>query len=104
MRLDTDDPIWVVTDPTPRSELADICYQSSLAKLRLQFLGGLTAEERPTLHTDQAEAERDARSRLVPVLVAEAIRSAAQPGSLRGARRVQLLDETGGVVLETDLG
>ena len=30
MRYGPDDRFWVVTDPTPESELVDICFEASL--------------------------------------------------------------------------
>jgi hypothetical protein len=65
MRLETTSPFWIVEDPGPDSELADICWQTSLAGLLLQFRGGWTTERRPTLFTDRAEAEAEARMRML---------------------------------------
>ena len=64
MRIESTDPFWIVEDPGPDSELADILWQCSLAGLERQFRGGWTAGRRPTLFTDRAEAEADARMRL----------------------------------------
>jgi hypothetical protein len=64
MRIALDDPIWLVTNPTALSTLADILYQTTLRGLELQFKGGLTAAENPTVFTDKAEAEVQARIRL----------------------------------------
>lgn len=64
MRLGPKDKFWVVTDPAPRSELADVLFESSLEGMRLQFKGGLTIEENPTIFTDRGEAEVEAKLRL----------------------------------------
>lgn len=53
-----------MTDPTPVSVLGDILFAASLEDLRLQFLGGLSTEQNPTLFTDQAEATAEALVRL----------------------------------------
>jgi hypothetical protein len=64
MRIETTSPFWIVEDPGPDSVLADICWETSLAGLLLQFRGGWTTERRPTLFTDRAKAETEARMRL----------------------------------------
>lgn len=69
MKYGPHDTFWVVTDPTPLSELADILFQASLADLALQFKGGLTIEENPTLYTDETEARTEAIARLGRLVV-----------------------------------
>ena len=64
MRFGLDDPFWVVTNPRPESELADICFESSIRSMVLQFKGGLTLDENPTVFTTYAEAEKEAMRRL----------------------------------------
>jgi hypothetical protein len=64
MRFETNGRFWIVEDPGPDSTIADVCWETSLSGLELQFRGGFTTTRRPTLHTDGAEAERDARARL----------------------------------------
>ncbi len=64
MRIGPHDEIWVVTDPTPISTMADIFIETSIADLEFQFRGGLTVEENPTLFTKRDEAEAEARQRL----------------------------------------
>jgi hypothetical protein len=64
MRLEQTSPFWIVEDPGPDSELADICLQTSLAGLVVQFRGGWTAERRPTLFTSRARAEAEAKARM----------------------------------------
>ena len=64
MRFCLDDKFWVVTDPRPESELGDVCFESSIRNMALQFKGGLSLDDNPTVYTDRAEAEREARRRL----------------------------------------
>ena len=64
MRFGPDDPFWVVVDPTKISTFADILFETTIRGLELQFKGGLTAAENPTVFTDKAEAEVEARIRL----------------------------------------
>lgn len=64
MRFGPKEKFWVVTDPTPVSVLGDILFAASLEDLRLQFLGGFSTEQNPTLFTDQAEATAEAMVRL----------------------------------------
>lgn len=61
------------TDPTPESEKADRLFQASLKDLELQFKGGLTIAQHPTLFTAKAEAEIEAYGRLVAMRASQAI-------------------------------
>ena len=74
MRIDADTPLWVVTDATRHSDLGDVCYETTLAGLRLQFAGGLTMEQHPVLFTDEDDAHEEAKTRLLVRRVAERIR------------------------------
>lgn len=74
MRIDISTPIWVVTDPTPVSALPDICFETTLDGLRLQFAGGLSMDQRPMLFTTEAEAHEEAKNRLLIWKVARQIR------------------------------
>ncbi len=57
MRIDATTRLFVVTDPQgPDSTLPDICFATDLNGLRLQFAGGLTVEDRPTIYTSEDEA------------------------------------------------
>lgn len=60
------DRFIVVVDATPDSGLSDILFECDLARLRLQFLGGLSMAEKPTIYTsiESTQAFRDARKRL----------------------------------------
>jgi len=66
MRYGLDDKLWVVVDPTPQSTLGDILFQASLRDLSLQFKGGLSVDENPTLFTDEQEAVVEVHRRLEP--------------------------------------
>ncbi len=103
MQIGPDDTFWVVTDPTRESEFADICFVTSLRSLERQFRGGLTAAENPTIFTDRADAEAEARRRLLAVRVSRAIAHSAPGEIAENAARVALLDADGCVVFEADL-
>jgi|GEM_PF-2433131 len=74
MRIDPKTPIWVVTDPGPDSTFADVCFETTLDGLRLQFAGGLTMDDRPVAFTTENEAREEARNRLLVWRVASQIR------------------------------
>ncbi len=103
MRYGPDDKFWCVTDPRPESDLADVCFETSLRSLERQFRGGLTIGENPTIFTDRAEAEGEARLRLVALRAADAIRDAAPEGAAKDAVSVALLDRDGKVLFESGL-
>lgn len=103
MRYGLDDRLWVVVDPNPQSTLGDILFQASLRELSLQFMGGLTAEENPTLFSDQKEAEAEAYGRLVAMRAAVAIAGSGAVAALRNAARVELRDSEGRILFEKDL-
>jgi len=64
MRFGPKEKFWVVTDPTPVSELGDVLFEASLADLLLQFKGGLRIEDNPTIYTDRGEAWLDVTDRI----------------------------------------
>jgi hypothetical protein len=103
MRYGPDDKFWVTTDPTVDSELADICFETTLRSLERQFRGGLTIGQNPTLFTDRAEAQAEAHLRMVAMRAANAIADAAPEEQMRDAARVTLLDREGRVIFESDL-
>ncbi len=75
MRIDAATPLWVVMDPLgPHSTLPDVCFETTIDGLRLQFAGGLTMDQRPVFFTSQEEAHEEARNRLVVWKVARQIR------------------------------
>jgi len=102
MRIDAQTPIWVVTDPTPQSTLPDVCFETTLDGLRLQFAGGLTMDEHPTVFTTQEEAHEDAKNRLLVWRVATQIRldRGVPEGELV---RVTLRDRDGAVLFECEV-
>jgi hypothetical protein len=57
-RITSIDPFWIVTKATPRSELADILFQTTLTALALQYRGGLDPAT-ILLMTDDREAAHD---------------------------------------------
>ena len=104
MRYGPTDEFWVVTDPTPHSEMIDILFQTSLQNLALQFKGGLTMDRHPTIFTDKAEAEVEAFGRMVAMRASAAIaRRVAEGKPLKGAHRIEVLDGDGKVLFEADL-
>ena len=96
MRLDK---FWVTTDPRPQSELADICFETTVVGIERQFRGGLSIADNPTIFTDRAEAEAEAHLRLVAMRAAAAIADAAPAEPMRDAARVVILDRDGYVEL-----
>lgn len=98
MKIDATTPIWVVSDPGPHSTLPDICHETDLAGLALQFRGGLDPDgQNVALFTDQAEAHEEAKTRLTVWRIASRIR--AERGlPLDEVVRVTLHDEHGRVL------
>lgn len=95
---------WVVTDPEKDSTLADICFEVTLPEgLHRQFLGGLSMRQNPVLFTERAEAEADARVRLVAMQAARAIADGAPRHEMKTAARVTILDPRGKVLLDLPL-
>jgi len=103
VRFRPDDPFWVVTDPTPDSTLADICFETTLRSLERQLRGGLTIAENPTIFTDRVEAEAEARVRLVAQKTTTAILRTATGYALDCVLRFELKDAAGKVILEGEL-
>ncbi len=103
MRYGPDDKFHCVTDPKSESEMADICFETTLRSLERQFRGGLTIGENPTIFTVRAEAEAAAHLRLVAMRAADAISVAAPQDAMRNAARVALLDRDGKVLFESEL-
>ena len=65
--------IWMVTDPTPVSELADVLWETDVIDLMHWVIGSMAFHNCPTcrkgietltLYTEEAEAREDAESRL----------------------------------------
>lgn len=51
---------WIVTRPKGSSELGDICFQTDVKGLALQFRGGLDPEDIHAVYTAMNEAQREA--------------------------------------------
>lgn len=51
---------WVVTRPQSSSEISDVCFQTDIKGLALQFNGGLDPEEIHAVYTAMNEAQREA--------------------------------------------
>jgi hypothetical protein len=49
-------PFWVVTKPTPRSVLGDICWESDFKRIALQYKGGLLYSDIYGIYTSHSEA------------------------------------------------
>lgn len=104
MRIDAKTPIWVVNDPLgPHSTLPDVCFETDLAGLRLQFAGGLSMDQRPTLFTTQEEAYEEALNRLLVWRVARKIRIDRRLPEGEVVR-VTLHDRDGRVLFEGEVG
>lgn len=65
------DKFWIVTRPKGSSELSDICFQTDIKGLALQFKGGLDPEEILAVYTAMNEAQRAADRILTIVKEAE---------------------------------
>jgi hypothetical protein len=103
MRYGPDDAFYVVVDATPESEMIDILFETTLRGLELQFKGGLTIAQNPTIFTDQREAEIEAYGRLVAMRATQAIARSGAGSKLQNATRIELLDGDGKILFETDL-
>ena len=75
MKIGPDDKFWVVTDASADSVLEDICFETSLRGLELQFRGGLTMDMNPTIYTSKWDAEKAAKKRLQLGKVMEQLRA-----------------------------
>jgi len=64
MMLTPKSRFWVVTYPSPRSTIEDVCFETDLEGLRNQFLGGLKADDICVIERDGAQARQTACSLL----------------------------------------
>jgi len=103
MRFGPEEKFWVVIDPTPSNKPEDIVFPASLKDLDLQFKGGLTIEEHPTLFTEQREAEIEAYGRITALRATQAIARGGAASKLQNATRLEIYDADGKVLFETDL-
>ena len=102
MKIDATTRLWVVCDPTPHSTLPDICFATTLDGIRLQFAGGLTMEDRPTIFTSEEEAHEEAKNRLLVWRIARQIRIDRRVPEDEVVR-VTLQDKDGTVLFEGDV-
>lgn len=102
MRIDPKTPFWVVTDPGPDSTVADVCFETTLDGLRLQFARGLSMNDRPVVFTTEGEARDEAWNRLFVRRIASQIR--LDRGVPAGeVVRVTLHGQDGAVLLRGDV-
>ena len=103
MRYGPEVKFWVVVDPREHSTLEDIIFQASLKDLDLQFKGGLTMAQNPTLFTEQREAEIEAYGRLVALRATQAIARSGAGSKLQNATRLEIYGADGKLVFEANL-
>ena len=103
MKFNVHDKFWMVTDPTPVSELGDICFQTSLEDLVLQIKGGLELKENPTIFTAEDDARLEGRKRLLVRSVVKAILAGGLDGSPESVRAITLENDEGLPVFEADV-
>ena len=103
MRYGPDDKFWVVVDPTPESEIADILFETALRGLELQFKGGLTMAQNPTIFTDQQEAKYEAFGRLTAMRAAQAVLRAGRENPEARIDRIEIYGADGKLVFEANL-
>ena len=103
MRYGPDDKFWVVVDPTPESEMGDILFETSLRGLELQFKGGLTMAQNPTIFSDQQEAKYEAFGRLTAMRAAQAVLRAGRENPEARIDRIEIYGADGKLVFEANL-
>ncbi|MBU1702775.1 MAG: hypothetical protein KJ831_21740 [Candidatus Eisenbacteria bacterium] len=103
MRFGRDETFWLVVNPGPESEEADIMFEASLRSLDLQFKGGLTMDDNPALFTDRKEAEIEAMGRMMALRAARAIANAGIGAKLQDVRYIEILDGDGKLLFKTEL-
>ena len=83
--------------------MADIGFEATVAKLELQFKGGLSTDRHPTVFTEKAEAEIEAYGRLVAMRAARVI---AERGIKPGDEpsKIELIGPDGTVLFEAEIG
>jgi hypothetical protein len=104
MRYGPDDKFWVVVDPTPVSELGDVLFESTIRGLELQFKGGLTMAQNPTILTDEQEAKYEAFGRLTAMRAAQAVLRAGRENPATRVDRIEIYGADGKLVFEANLG
>jgi len=64
----TGEQVWIVTDPTPESEMVDILFPATAIEFIRQVKGGLTEAMNPAFYANEADAKRDASNRLTSAI------------------------------------
>ena len=104
MRFGPNDKFWVVMDTTPDAINGKNVFQASLRDLELQFKGGLTMAQNPTLFTDEKDARMEAFGRLTAMRAKRAIEQQVAEGRIHGLpQRLEILDGAGKILFEADL-
>lgn len=103
MRYGPEDKFWVVVDPTPESEMGDILFETTLRGLELQFKGGLTMAQNPTIFTDHQEAKYEAYGRLTAMRAAQAVLRAGRENPAARIDRIEIYGADGKLVFEANL-
>ncbi|RJP21198.1 MAG: hypothetical protein C4529_08015 [Deltaproteobacteria bacterium] len=103
MRYGPDDKFWVVVDPTPESEMGDILFETTLRGLELQFKGGLTMAQNPTIFSDQQAAKYEAYGRLTAMRAAQAVLRAGRENPEARIDRIEIYGADGKLVFEANL-
>jgi hypothetical protein len=104
MRFGPTDKFWVVVDATRNASDGENVFQASLRDLELQFKGGLTMAQNPTLFTDEEGARMEAFGRLTAMRAKRAIEQQVAEGRIHGLpQRLEILDGAGKVLFEADL-
>jgi len=75
MKIGPNDKFYVVTDANSESVIEDICFETSLRGLELQFRGGLSMDCNPTIFTSREDAEKAAKKRLTTAELIAKIRN-----------------------------
>ena len=102
MRYGPTDKFWVVVDAMPNATDGENVFQASLRDLELQFKGGLTMAQNPTLFTDEKDARMEAFGRLTAMRAKRAIEQQVAEG-YGLPQRLEILDGAGRVLFEADL-
>ena len=104
MRFGPQDKFWMVVDArSEESILGDLLFETSLEKLYLQFKGGLTLEDDPTIFTDEKEAKIEAFGRLTAHRAARAILRQGRLDLLQQAAKLEIFDGNGRRLFQADL-
>jgi hypothetical protein len=102
MKIDATTRLWVVSNPTPHSILPDVCFETTLDGLRLQFAGGLSMDDDPAVFTSEEAAYEEARNRLLVARLARQIRIDRRVAQDEVVR-VTLHDKDGTVLFEGEV-